>query len=1796
MAITNVNYDFGGYYDDFDETKNYHRIMFRPGFAVQARELTQLQTALQSQIDKLGQYSFKDGDRVLNGKLSLNVDYKYIKLENTHSGSALTNIQDFIGTTITGSDSGVTAEVINAVAEGDGDPFTLYVKYTNSGTNKETQTFAVGEVITSDANSPKLATVGGDTGSSIANAIGVGSALSIEEGVYFISGCMVHIPSETIILDKYTNTPNYIAGLSVSETIVSSADAGHSALVDNAGGTTNESAPGATRYLIDTTLIKQAVTDDDPAGLISRASASGVDKYIHLTTIVNGKVILKNENPVDTEFSKRLETRTSEESGDYVISPFILDIKEHLNANNNNGYLTSSQGGDADKIAVGIEPSIAYIDGRRIEKISTQHVVLDKPRQSSDLFTIPETTQSVGYGNYVLLHKEQIEGIPDIDTFSTVNLKNINSGAVQGTARIRDIEFNTDEDAFRCFLFDIQIASSGAFGNVDQIHSTGFQANFAPNQAGKRYNTAGTSLVYPLAANAISTLKDGSNFTTDINFRVRIASGTVSGGSVSVSISDGTLASDDDIIVYGGTVDISSDTTDTVEAGTVASIANTGVGYSTFTLTGLTEFNGQSVTVICTVSKTNVSAKTKILQTNSTTPVTLTNGEYSLGVPDVLEIKSVVHSSGIDYIDDFTLDNGQRDGYYDIAKIIPKGGVTLPSGTFTVTMDYLQHQTGGDYFSVDSYASMDYAKIPSYKNVNLRDAIDFRPTKNTSGGFAVSHDTGVIQNAGAIQTQIKHYMGRIDKLFLAKDGTYKVVKGAVDRFPVEPENIENAIHLYTLFLKPYVFGVQDVLVTPIDNQRYTMRDIGKIEKRVKNLEYYSSLSLLEKSAAESQIFDSAGDSRFKNGFIVDGFYGHNVGDTSHPDYSISMDRDNGILRPKFDERSVNLIRKTGDEPASMADAKNNNKAVKSAAGGIVTMPYDVVDEINQPYSSYAEFVNPYNVIIWDGVVKLSPESDEWKEVDQRPDIIIDDNSLYDQFVEMAEVEGILGTVWNEWESNWTGREVTGSSTRRNVRGLSASMVERATGVANTRGKSRAEAHVTTSAVTLSGTETRTGIESYVASDIQSKTIGNYVVETNFIPFMRSRKIYFDAQLLKPNTKVYAFFNGVDVTAYCKKESSFVEFSDRTGVKTYEGQTSHPDSGSGALDTDATGRLIGSFVIPRNDALKFKTGTREFKITDSSVNNDELAETKAIENFHAQGVLETYQRTIVNTKIPRIAHREVSQSKAITKRTTETSYELVRYYDPIAETFVIKRQGGIFTTGIDLFFNQKDASIPIVISIREVENGYPTQRIVPGAEAIVYPGDITVSANASVGHAINWDFPVHLKEGVEYAIVCISNSDKYKVYVAETSKFDLTNVDYRITKQPFDGVFFTSANASTWTAEQNKDLKFKLKRAKFDTDDCVINLTNDELPPKRLGVNPLEFLSTSGGNTTIRVHHRNHGMYSGTHTTFISGVVATEDPGSTGSNTHLNGIQVVNTSAGQIGLNCGSSQSHSIINQELHHYDIVVTGTATTTGVKLGGTAVTATENRLYDIIKLNAQTLEFPEADINFELKRMNGKSMDNDGAQSNYDFDVNYAKVLPNKNTTFESPGMIASPTNKTGKSLSTESFQLKATLSNGGNDNLSPVIDLNRTSVITIQNLINDAVTKASEYTNRGTLVADTAPSDTSNESNYITKQVELNDDATNLDVYINVNRPRFSAIDVYYKVGTAEDNLDELNWVLIDSGNRVNVPFNDNNVYSEVRYSKDFTSAEPFNRFTIKVVLRSQRSSRIPSLRDFRAIATT
>jgi hypothetical protein len=891
-----------------------------------------------------------------------------------------------------------------------------------------------------------------------------------------------------------------------------------------------------------------------------------------------------------------------------------------------------------------------------------------------------------------------------------------------------------------------------------------------------------------------------------------------------------------------------------------------------------------------------------------------------------------------------------------------------------------------------------------------------------------------------------------------------------------------------------------------------------------------------------------------------------------------------------------MVRTAGDATAALSSASQaagiDAKAELHSKGGIVTLPSNSVNFIDQPHATYAEHINPYDIFVWEGKMKLSPESDMWKEVDIRPDIEIDDHSVYDQFVAMAEEEGILGTVWNEWETNWTGIESTSDT---NVLILTAAEAE-ALGFTNTTGNANATAKVnqTVTATTETGTASRSGLTTSVTSDKIVKEIGSYVIEVNFIPFMRSRKVYFDAELLKPNTKLYAFFAGTDITGYCRQEfsdnsapyahvsSDFKEFSGRTGIDTYGTKEEHPGptvggSTRGSLVSDASGRCIGSFIIPRNSKLKFKCGAREFKLTESSTNLV-TAEVKAATMYYAQGLLEVHQKTVISTKIPRLVTREVNQSGESVERTdNSTSNELVRWYDPLAQSFKIlegEAPNGIFAKSIDLYFSEKDAAIPVDVSIRSMQNGIPTQFEIPGTSQTIYPADVNIHATGNTATNVAFDYPVYLEAGQEYAIVLIANAAAYKVWVAEVGGFDIADTTKRIIKQPYNGVFFTSANASTWSPEQTKDMKFKLNRCVFTGDKAEIILNNDVLPVKILGSDPLEYLT----DTTIRVNHKNHGMYgSGTNKVTLDGFVAE------------NGITDITK----------INKTHTITNNKTEHdsYVITHTGSSTDEGIVGGGLAMTATEDQIYNVLKPVIQTIELDGTSIELYLTAKKGASMDS--GESSWGNALEQ-QIVPNKNFVPDVAYAIAGPT--TEAQLSTgKTVILRAVLNNGGDEFITPVIDLNRAEVICAQNRINDPSAAGQQYTANGRLVAETNSSGTGGTavSKYLTKKIDLSEEADLIDVYLSVNRPTGSNIDVYYRAQNSgsDSNFNTLPWVAATSSKTI--PINDAGIYHEVHYAIDPTINSvgyKFGAYAVKIVFRSTNSSKVPTCKDLRAIATT
>ena len=463
----NINLNVSPYYDDFDQNKNYYKVLFKPGTSVQARELTTLQSILQNQIEKFGQHFFKDGAMVIPGNIAFDSNYTCIEINSTHLGiPVIEYLQNLVGKTIKGQTSNIIAKIEAVVDENSSERKnnTLYIKYQSSSQlDFSSSVFINGEnlIIQEDVEyslgilqqSNTIAT----TISSNCNSIG--SAAKISSGVYFIRGFFLNIDPQTLILDQYGNNPSYRVGLQIKESFASASNE-YSDLLDNSKGFYNFAAPGADRLLIQTELIKKQLNDFND------------DNFVQLLKVDNGileRIVKTTDYNI---FQDELARRTYDESGDYYVRPFDIEIKESLNnyIGNNGIYKVgqnTKQGNipSKDLACISISPGKAYIKGYEVESISNTIIDLDKTRTTET--TVNQAIQfnfgtkielnnvygqiPVGYGteSYVNLHRNR------------TNIVGIATGTQIGVARLYDLKLKSAgyvdaSSVFDASLYDIQ--------------------------------------------------------------------------------------------------------------------------------------------------------------------------------------------------------------------------------------------------------------------------------------------------------------------------------------------------------------------------------------------------------------------------------------------------------------------------------------------------------------------------------------------------------------------------------------------------------------------------------------------------------------------------------------------------------------------------------------------------------------------------------------------------------------------------------------------------------------------------------------------------------------------------------------------------------------------------------------------------------------------------------------------------------------------------------------------------------------------------------------------------------------------------------------------------------------------------------------------------------------------------------------------------------------------------------------------------------------------------------------------
>ena len=291
---------------------------------------------------------------------------------------------------------------------------------------------------------------------------------------------------------------------------------------------------------------------------------------------------------------------------------------------------------------------------------------------------------------------------------------------------------------------------------------------------------------------------------------------------------------------------------------------------------------------------------------------------------------------------------------------------------------------------------------------------------------------------------------------------------------------------------------------------------------------------------------------------------------------------------------------------------------------------------------------------------------------------------------------------------------------------------------------------------------------------------------------------------------------------------------------------------------------------------------------------------------------------------------------------------------------------------------------------------------------------------------------------------------------------------------------------------------------------TVTLCNDTLPTRTLKTNPLRTTNSSG---VIRVYHPNHGMHGTSNNVTIAGIPSGTYNGIAHSD--INGTYT------------------SISNVTLDSYDITTTGTANATG-DIGGSVVTATQNRLYDLLNLNLSTATVPGTSIAYTMRPTTGKSVHGSETEFSLTTSTNAVSVIANDNIYFTAPNMVASDINQTNEMSGSKSLFVNLTMTTN-NTKLSPVLDLQRISAYTIQNRLNSCTSS-----NTPDYVSDEESTGTSSAGVYVTKPIVLENLSTALDVRLTQNVRSTSSVLVYYRLSSSEEsrNINDIGWTPFNS----------------------------------------------------------
>ena len=1856
----NTDLNVAPYFDDFDQENQFYRVLFKPGYAVQARELTQLQTILQNQVESFGDNIFKEGSIVKGCTFTILDDLKFVKVINREAqadGTSYFNPEQFISTRKTttdtsggieteidevyvlyGTQSQVSAQVISASRGFVTRPpnlNTFFIQYLNTtGTKKE---FDAGETIRIDKYTYKAGTVepltpveqGVDqinVAPSSLQPVGNSFGISAAPGIIFQKGHFLFVEDQILVVEKYSSTPtDQSVGFRVVETLQTYLQ--DDSLYDNANGSKNENAPGADRLKMTPILTKK--TPDE---------ATADSSFFSLIRYQGGNAVSIRDVSTYNVLGDVTARRTYEESGNYIVRDFPVAVERNFpvytlsgsvadvnvigdpQATLNAAYpLVPSGSGITDtvtgdvwykdgsywykvQIEALVDPGVAYVKGYRAESVGTQSFEIE-PTTNTEIQTSEPI--SFNYGNYVDV--TGFTGHINIDLSSRQDLLD-GSNVKIGEAYVSNLTET------RAYLWGVQLNAGKDFSEVAKIDgaTTGeISVNSTLKGTDKR------SFIFDTGMDYLYEIPE-----TDLNVPIRgQGTHTVNSDSFEITASPGTDfgLTQNNILVITST-------------GTKVNVVSTQslLGNSRLQVNLQIGAVSDGVSVICYYDYRAIDSavRTKtprepFLKLDHTT----TRTKFSLGFPDVYEITSIVDSTGKSYKNSFRLNTNQKDQYYDLSYIEYIQGRPRPGNEqLTIRIKVFETNTpvgSESFYSINSYSGVEEKYIPVYvsesgNKFNLRDCLDFRPQADKES--SMSYTALVAGSAPVMTVSIQNTI----------DAGYPTFSGGPYTLPATEQfaqaDIEYYLPRYDVITvdsygsfnyikgreerepKPPLIGTDQLVVSeifvpgaPILSPREA-NEQGKREYAVR----------AKPKGIKGYTMKDIGSLEKKIDRLV---YYTSLNQLEQETQNLQILDENGLSRFKngfivdpFKDMSF----------ANTKDPKFN--AAVHFNQQVMTPAVDTFSLDLKYLTSTGSTVFPPPSPTETPVVGTLSRNAHVSIIDQ-PYATGYRNAVSNFYNYRGttsispEFDATYDTTTNPAEIDFEKPFIDFAEALQRFIPMTDARISTNQFSAEIQAQLR-RARANGGTVTFTDTFGNLDIE----RGQNTQPAGDFVSNLQFKPYMSPRDVKIYVSGLRPNTEHFFFFdkkpisqhvcNGTDVT-----RSVNVERNGAFGA---------------SVITDDNGVLTAVFRIP---AETFFVGERVLEVADvdqySQIGSAATSSTKITYRAYAFDV----EKMSLSTRMPDTSMSTSSSTRSVTFRPPPPPDNDRNEGDPLAQTFFIKKGMGagsnsVMVSKLDLFFKRKSTTTlasggglnGVNVMLREVVNGYPSSQTIAFSHVHLEPSEVNISDNGSVATTIEFPAPILLEVEKEYAFVIMpdANDPGYLVFTSKVGQTDLVT-NNPIVQDWGDGVLFTSTNNRAWQSYQDEDVKFKLYRHDFNASTGTLTLTNNDHEFFTLTDLTGEFKNgeivyqNAGTSQTVGMQAANNIVTRVSGNNFDSTYVVGDffSVFETGNTENIEVFEVTSVAADTMQVNKPATQLFSnatgqpIVAGQVCFYNLVNPNTIYLQQSSARSGTIFTTGN---DIVGLDSgATAEISSIDnINLSYVQPFIQRVNDSVSRTNLSgtfippANVGITYDMPmkfNDNNHFNKSGVIIySKTNNVSGNLK---FEIKVNMENSGNSTSSPFIDIETSKLLAYKYDITNTVNES---------------------TNFISKIVELAEDfdAEDFNLILSAYKPNNSDIKCYIRAQNVFDqqSFDDLAWTEMELFEGIGTFSSSTNLndYREFRYripasAKDVSGVyqyvtkggsgatyKTFRSFAIRIELLSPNVYNSPIIKDYRGIALT